>query len=99
VSIYATVSDSEPAFFSSVVGWSNVIKWGENLDVSQFESVVHLVEHGFFPNAAELSSQLKQAIQASPPQVSVSKTLIELLELLEGESGEVIIDSGAESDA
>jgi hypothetical protein len=96
MSIYATVGESEPAFFSSSQGWRDVTAWADALDAIQFDEVVHMVEHGFTNDAGKLSEQLQAAVAVSPPPVDVSDTIGELIELLRGESGEVIIDSGLE---
>lgn len=96
MSIYATVGNNESAFFSSLQGWKDVTTWTEGLDVDQFGDVVHLSEHGFVNNAGTLSEQLQAAMKSDPPPKEVGATVLELIELLENESGEVIVNSGME---
>lgn len=98
MSIYATVAESEPVFFSSNTGWLDVSEWIDGLDEKQFPAVVHLADHGFTDNAAELAEQLQLALSEHSPTSEVAATISELLDLLAGESGEVIIDSGIETD-
>ena len=96
MSIYATVNDNEPAFFSSTQGWKDVAEWADDLTEEQFEELIHLVEHGYSEELETVAVQIAEAVQENPPSEEVGKTLIELLELLEGETGEVIINSGME---
>lgn len=96
MSIYATIGDNAPAFFSSLQGWKEVTAWAEKLDEVQFEEFVHLTEHGFTNDVIAMATQLTAAMQATPPSAEVSATLSELLELVAGESGELIVNSGIE---
>lgn len=94
MSIYSIINGSEPAFFSSLQGWKDVTTWTESLDHSVFEEIVHLTEHGFSNDIKALVVELRKAIKKSTPSESVQSTISELIDLLSGESGEVIINSG-----
>lgn len=94
MSIYATINESEPEFFSSNDGWSDVIAWSESLDSEEFEPVIQLCEHGICEGIDELRSKLQSAIANHPPVDTVAKTLAELLDLLDGESGFVLVSNG-----
>lgn len=96
MSIYATIGDNEPAFFSSLQGWKEVSEWADQIDDDKYEDVVHLTEHGFTNDMQAMAGQLIEAMSEHPPSVEVSKTLLELLELVEGETGELIVNSGVE---
>lgn len=96
MSIYATIDDNDPEFFSSNNGWKDVSEWADSLNVDQFGDVVHLTEHGYVDDAGKLQLQLQSAVKQSPPPPEVGATVLELIELLDGESGEVIVTSGME---
>ena len=94
MSIYVTINEAEPIFFSSVAGWSGVMEWIDELDDAQFEDLIHLAEHGYTESIPECLEQLQTAIASSPPKADVMATLTELGELLTGESGVVLINNG-----
>lgn len=98
MSIYATVGESEPVFFSSNQGWNELTEWADDLDEEIYGEVVHVAEHGFTNNGGDLSEQLVAAMVDDPPSDDVRATVDELIELLAGESGEVIISSGMEAE-
>lgn len=97
MSIYATIDDNEPDFFSSTQGWKDVADWADDLDEDKFEELVHLVEHGYSEELETVAAQIAEAIQENAPSEEVGKTLLELLELLSGETGEVVINNGMEA--
>lgn len=96
MSIYATIGDNEPAFFSSLQGWKEVAEWADQIDDDKYEDVVHLTEHGFTNDMEVMAGQLVEAMSESPPLEEVAKTLLELLDLVQGEAGELIVNSGIE---
>ena len=98
MSIYATVGETEPVFFSSNQGWKELTEWADGLSDETYSDVVHVAEHGFTNNSGDLSSQLVAAMVDDPPPDDVRATVDELIELLSGESGEVIISSGIEEE-
>jgi hypothetical protein len=98
MSIYASINGNDSEFFSSNLGWQNVTEWASELDVEKFEDLIHLVEHGYTDDAQKLLEQIRLAIDEDKPDKKIHATLFELLRLLDGETGEVIIDSGIESD-
>ena len=99
MSIYATVGENEPVFFSSNQGWKELTEWADGLDEETYSEVVHVAEHGFTNDLVSLSSQLTAAMVDDPPDDDVRATVEELVDLLAGESGEVIINSGIEEGA
>jgi hypothetical protein len=99
MSIYATVGTNEPAFFSSNQGWKELSEWAAGLDADMFGDVTHVTEHGFTNDAVTLSQQLESAMVDDPPSDDVRATVDELVDLLVGESGEVIITSGMMQEA
>jgi hypothetical protein len=98
MSIYAIVDGSEPAFFSSNTGWSEIIAWADGLDAKEFEAVVALTEHGATEDIKELREQMASATTSNPPDESVGKTIAELMDLIDDETESVFITNG-ESDA
>lgn len=98
MSIYAIINGSEPIFFSSNSGWSEVSAWANELDETEFVSVVALTEHGGTEDIKELRQQMASATENSPPDESVGKTLAELMDLIDDETESVFITNG-ESDA
>lgn len=98
MSIYAIVNGSEPIFFSSNSGWSEVTAWANDLNAQEFEAVVALTEHGGTEDIAELKQQMASATTTHPPDESVGKTLAELMDLIDDETESVFITNG-ESDA
>ena len=98
MSIYAIIDGSEPIFFSSNSGWSDVTLWANDLDANEFEAVVALTEHGGTEDIKELREQMASATTSRPPDESVGKTLAELMDLIDDETESVFITNG-ESDA
>lgn len=98
MSIYATIGEQEPAFFASLQGWKELTGWADGIDADKYAEVVHVAEHGFVNNIAALSEQLRNAVVDDPPSEDVTATINELLDVLEGESGELIISSGIEAE-
>lgn len=97
MSIYAIINGSEPIFCSSNSGWSEVASWANELDANEFEIVVALTEHGGTEDIKELREQMVSATAKHPPDESVSKTLAELIDLIDDETESVFITNG-ESD-
>lgn len=98
MSIYATINDAEPEFFSSTQGWRDVAAWAEELSADDYPEFIHLVEHGFTDDLSKVIPEIRSAMKASVPDASVSATIGELLDLMSGKSGEMIIDSGMSED-
>jgi hypothetical protein len=82
MSIYAIIDGLEPSFFSSNSGWADVVSWTDRINENDYETVVHLAEHGYSEDVPVLQSQLQDAMEASPPDASVAATLAELMDLL-----------------
>lgn len=101
MSIYAIIDGSEPIFFSSNSGWADVCIWADELDEVEFEALVALTEHGGTEDVQELRAQLQQAMSKKKPEESVSKTLAELMDLIDETTESVFISNGesSESDA
>ena len=98
MSIYAIIDDNEPEFFASVGGWDDVLSWVDALDETEFETLVHLSEHGFVNEIQPLVRDITKAQSTSPPPPDVAATLQELLGLLENESGALVISDGMQDE-
>lgn len=98
MSIYATIGEQEPAFFASLQGWKELTDWVDGLDADMYGEVAHVAEHGFVNDLVALSEQLRNAVVDDPPSEDVTATINELIDVLEGESGELIISSGIEAE-
>lgn len=98
MSIYAIINGSEPIFFSSNSGWSDVTSWANELDATEFEAVVALTEHGGTEDIAELRRQMASATTTNSPDESVGKTLAELMDLIDDETESVFITNGESDD-
>lgn len=94
MSIYATINEGEPEFFSSSAGWTNVDSWAEKLDESKYPNLIHLVEHGYTEKIESMIDEMDAAIKELTPDESVQKTLVELSAICIGETGIVLISNG-----
>ena len=99
MSIYAVINESEPEFFSSNQGWSDIISWADKLDADKFSEVVHVAEHGYTEQIPELLSQLREAVTVENPGESVMATLNELGDLIADEKGVLLITDGTGPEA
>ena len=89
MSIYAVVNGSAPAFFSSNSGWSNVISFAEDKD----NELTVLADQGMSENLPELAEAIRDTIELASDDVAA--TLGELLELVDGTDGDVLVTNGA----
>jgi hypothetical protein len=97
MSVYIVINESEPIFFSSNKGWSDILDWVGFLPLANgFEELIHLAEHGYLEgdDIDKFNLQAVNAISQYPPSESVAKTLNELLDLTRDEKGVILISNG-----
>jgi hypothetical protein len=99
LTLYANFDDQDgnPVYAGDVAttrGWGEFTRWAETLPVKKFGLVVHLAEHGWAPDLADLERQLGKALKrATGSARSTCETLLALLEK-RGDSEGIYISDG-----
>lgn len=96
MSIYAVINESEPVFFASNSGWTDVCEWSDTTGGDS--ELVDLCNEGYTENVKDCLADLQVAVKKTPPPNSVQATLEELTALMDGEEGVLIITNGMEEE-
>ena len=95
MSIYAVIDESEPEFFSSNSGWTDVLDWSETLEDSEF---VSLCDEGFTEDVSACLESMTAAVEILPPPKTVAETISELAYLMSTGGDVLMITNGMQDD-
>lgn len=80
---------------ASNAGYADFGSWIEGLDHEKYPDLVHLYEHGWNDEAADIQKELAAALKSdSPDDESTKKTADGFLEILQGASGVITVTNG-----
>lgn len=98
MSYFLQVGIAEPAQIASNQGYGFWGDWAESLDEKQFGQIIHLYDHGWCQEPAQLKQQLADAVEAKGPDADTLDVIRSILDLLDGPAEVVTITNGIGTD-
>lgn len=84
MSLYATFDETPGVQIASNRGWSDLVGWTDELDIENYETLIHLTDYGWTNNLSYLLQEIRKAVEKHAPTAEgLDKTIADLVELID----------------